>query len=174
MAEEDYDHSLKKIDISIAPGLGMASEKNNSMYREILDEYSNRNFVNKDGSLNLTTVVDIVTNIFVNHGFDKHIEGNQFVNGIHIYQPDYFCPLNMYTGLLNITTNTYAIHKYDGSWATSLDNYMNKARWYCCNKFGIKLGMKVYKLPVYVYQIKTDGFLVFMKLKIKKWCGYDN
>ena len=38
------------------------------------------------------------------------------VSGLFIYPIEYFCPLNYYTGEMNITNNTRTIHHYMASW----------------------------------------------------------
>lgn len=96
-------------------GLGIASPAASHLFREILDSYRNEQFVNADGSCNLKTVVDRVTDIFRLHGFADSFE-MQEVAGFAIYPPEYFCPKDVRTGELTITPNTRTIHHYDGSW----------------------------------------------------------
>lgn len=50
--------------ILVAPGLGMAVEARNKIYKEILDYYEKIHFVNTDGTYNKTTVVTHVTTVF--------------------------------------------------------------------------------------------------------------
>ena len=64
-------------------GLGIGSESNNPLYKEVLDYYQNINFINIDGSLNLVTVVDYVSNILKKHGL-KDVPGIQNIKGIYI------------------------------------------------------------------------------------------
>ena len=99
----------------IASGLGMAAPEAMPIFREILDSYKSENFINVDGSYNLTTVVTRVSDIFKKHGFSDK-EEIQEVAGIKIYPPEYFCPKNILTGELSITNNTYSIHHFDASW----------------------------------------------------------
>lgn len=100
-----------------APGLGLAANPGLGLYKEILDSYHNRHFINSDGSLNVTTVVVYTTEILIQHGL-KNVPGIQQVGGINIYPKEYFCPKDYVTGKLTITDNTVAIHHYTASWCT--------------------------------------------------------
>lgn len=98
-------------------GLGLASPAASPVYREILDSYETASFLNDDGSMNLTTVVERVSDIFRRHGLSDRNE-IQEVAGITVYPAEYFCPKDLHTFVLNITKNTYTIHWFDGSWVT--------------------------------------------------------
>lgn len=110
-------------------GLGLASPAASPIYKEILDSYKNSSFIRNDGSMDLTTVVTRVSDIFKKHGFTDKNE-IQKVDGITVYPSDYFCPKDYVSGNINITQNTYTVHWYDGSWLSPLDlemqNYIKK------------------------------------------------
>lgn len=103
-------------------GLGIGVEAGNPVFREIIEEYHNRHFVNPDGSLNLTTVVTYTTEALLRHGMQKR-EQLQEVSGIWIYPPEYFCPKNVENGVLHLTENTKSIHHFDASWHTPQQAY---------------------------------------------------
>ena len=114
---------------ALAAGLGLASPAASPIYKEILDSYKNSSFIRNDGSMDLTTVVTRVSDIFKKHGFTDKNE-IQKVDGITVYPSDYFCPKDYVSGNINITQNTYTVHWYDGSWLSPLDlemqNYIKK------------------------------------------------
>lgn len=112
-------------------GLGIASPAASHVYREILDSYKESSFLRKDGSMDLTTVVERMSGIFRRHGLADRNE-IQEVAGITVYPAEYFCPKDYRTGALNITENTYTIHHFDGSWLAKED--LEKVR----------LGRKIY------------------------------
>lgn len=112
----------------IAPGLGIAAIKGLDIYREILDDYSQRHFIRNDGSVDFTTIVAIVTDIMIKHGFDNTMDQVQHVAGLAIYPADYFCPKDYRTKKINITKNTYCIHHYDGSWFTPFQKVKAKLK----------------------------------------------
>ena len=96
-------------------GLGMASLAASPIYKEILDSYKTSSFIKPDGSLNLTTVVTRVSDIFKKHGFTDKNE-IQEVAGVTVYPTEYFCPKDPKIRKIHITENTYTIHHYDASW----------------------------------------------------------
>lgn len=103
-----------------APGLGLGVNPGLGLYKEILDYYQQLHFDMKNGITE--TVVDHTTHILKKHGW----EGNgsiELIDGIYVYPPEYFCPMDYTTGSLNITDNTYAIHWYSASWQSSFSKF---------------------------------------------------
>lgn len=95
-------------------GLIMGCEKNSSFCKKILEEYNLDKFINEDG-LNLRTVCERATDIFVSYGL-KLDNTTQEVSDYIVYDTSYFNPYNFITGRIKITENTYTIHHYAGSW----------------------------------------------------------
>lgn len=97
-----------------APGLGIAAYPKMEIFHEILDYYSLLHFKREpDGTYK--TVVTITKEILMRHGV---IDGDSISNicGLYIYPIDYFCPLNYYTGELNLTSNSRSVHHYAATW----------------------------------------------------------
>ena len=111
--------------VLVASGLGCAAEPGCEFYLEILENYEKTSFWNEDGSMNLYTVVSRTTDLLRNHGL-QDTDDIQTVAGITIYPAEYFCPINMDTGKLKITPNTYSIHRYAGSWVDGKDKLRGK------------------------------------------------
>ena len=103
------------IELTVAPGLGLAVESKHEIYKAILEEYDSFHFLNEDGSNNDKTVVEYVTEILKTHGL-KNMPGIQQIEGVKIYPSEYFCPRDTVTKRLHITNNTYTIHHYMASW----------------------------------------------------------
>lgn len=103
------------IELTVAPGLGLAVEPRHELYKAILKEYDSFHFLNEDGSNNDKTVVEYVTEILKKHGL-RNSPGIQNVDGINVYPSEYFCPRNTVTKRMHITNNTYTIHHYMASW----------------------------------------------------------
>lgn len=108
---------------TVAPGLGMAVNPGNDIIKELIEDYERSSFYKSDGTCDLTTIVERTTSVLKNHGLSDCKE-IQKVGDILIYPPEYFCPINMETGQLTITDNTYSIHRFAGSW----ENKSNKIR----------------------------------------------
>jgi len=100
---------------AVNPGLGLGVNPGLNLYRELLDEYKTRHFINPDGSYNQTTIVSYTTDLLSKKGL-KATNEVQKVAGITIYPKDYFNPLNDNTGKLKITSNTHSIHWYNKTW----------------------------------------------------------
>lgn len=99
----------------IAPGLIFGVEAQNPLVKEILEYYENEKYLLEDGSFNKKTVVDIVTEVFCQHGFSINGE-KQDVEGIYVYPSEYFCAYDFVTKEFNITDNTISIHHYTATW----------------------------------------------------------
>lgn len=104
----------------VAPGLGLGANPGMPLYREILNKYECLSFLNADGSLNLNTVVYIVTDILKEKGLQE-INEIQHVNDCAIYPKEYFAPIDTEGGRLTITGNTVCIHHYAASWMSLKD-----------------------------------------------------
>lgn len=102
-------------DCKIAPGLGMAVESGNPIYETILEGFEKLVYHLPDGSRNPYTMIPMVTDIMKSKGLNGS-DSIQDVEGIFIYAPDYFNPLDDATGRLKKTKNTRTIHWYMKSW----------------------------------------------------------
>ena len=99
----------------VAPGLGLGVNAGLGLYKEILDLYDTTHFIKTDGSYNLYTVVQYVTDILCKHGFVKE-DKKQEILGVTIYPSEYFDPMDCETSKISITKNTVSIHHYACSW----------------------------------------------------------
>ena len=149
-------------------GLGIASPAASGIYSEILDSYNSEQFVKEDGSLNLKTVVERVSEIFVKHGFFES-DTLQYVADTFIYPSEYFCPKDVLTGELTITQNSCSIHHYDGSWTIPLRKKYVKARTQLAQVVGGKVA-RIILLPMQCACIvKETGFSsIFRKIGVIK------
>ncbi len=103
----------------------MASENNQDLFIELLDEYNDEHFLNSDGTYNATTNVIRITNTCLKYGF---IPNNKFqiIRGFAFFPKDYFCPKDYKTRIITITKNTYTIHHFDGSWLSKEKRLANQ------------------------------------------------
>ena len=100
--------------INVPTGI-MGCEKGNTVIKMLLDEYYGRHFVLKDGTIDLTTNVTVITDAFLKLGL-KQDNSYQELNGFALYPKSVFCPIDQQTGVLTISDDTTAIHHFDGSW----------------------------------------------------------
>ncbi len=97
-------------------GLGFGSEAGIDFFREHIDAYRDKVFINEDGSFNMIACPYVATELLVEKGFVQNGQ-EQLVDNVRIYPTDYFNPFDSITGKLNKTNNTYSIHWYDASWS---------------------------------------------------------
>ncbi len=127
----------------VAPGLVVwAKDAGNPIFKEMLDTYSNTEFINVNGLLNTVTVCVYFTEVLKKHGFvAENIK--QKCGDFTVYPIDYFCPFNDLTGQLTITENTYTIHWYHKTWMSKRDIYKNKITRVLHRIFGINYFLNI-------------------------------
>lgn len=150
--------------VCVASGLGLAANIGLPLLEEILDSYHHSHFGKVENG-SYETVVTRVTNIILKHGNifpDKITE----VEGITIYPPEYFCPLNYYTGEMKITENSRSIHHYTASWLNKTKRMISsiKKRFANYPRFAKLLIMPLHGIDV----LHSFGFGEFIKRLSKK------
>lgn len=93
----------------------MASSKNNKLIKELLEYYDGRKFVKEDGTFDLKSNTETITEIMTKKGLKKNNK-YQTIEDFALYPNDYFCPVDHNTKKLNKTSNTHTIHWFAGSW----------------------------------------------------------
>lgn len=102
-------------DINIPTGI-MAAEKGSKWAKDNLEYYEGRHFVKEDGSLDLTTNVEIITNYMLPLGLKQDNTYQDFPGLITFYPKDYFCPKSPVDEKLYLTKNSHTIHHFSGTW----------------------------------------------------------
>lgn len=125
----------------VAPGLICASEPNTEFLNSMMEIYRGIRFLNDDGSINLTTIVEYTSDYLRTKGLENRNE-IQVVSGVTIYPVDYFCPINMTTKELIITDNTYSIHHFAASWLSSWGKFKKVIR----RLIGAKIYYRLHKI----------------------------
>jgi hypothetical protein len=91
--------------------------------KDCLDYYENRNFVNKNGELDITTLPEICRNILKKkYGILKISSIESFDKGkkeMQLFTSDFFSPKSFITDELIITQNTHSIHHFSSSWMSA-------------------------------------------------------
>lgn len=96
----------------------IGSEPKVWVMNEMLEYYSKHNFLDSKGLTDTTTNVQILVGVLEKHGFIK-VNQEQFIDGLHIYERDFFNPKKMdEDGNFAVTDRTVTIHHMDGSWLT--------------------------------------------------------
>lgn len=108
-------------------GIGFAAERNNSCIEAMLDAYDIRNFELNNGSFDLTPCPVSNTVALLHCGLRTGKDAAskvQILDRIRVLPVDYLNPQDVDTGKIAITTNTYSIHHYSGSWYSSSQSKM--------------------------------------------------
>lgn len=95
----------------------MAGEKGFPLFKELLEYYDNRHFIDAEGNFDTTTNVLTITRILKVKGFIPN-GTYQVVEGFALYPRDYFCPLEDATGKMYRSKNTATIHWFNKSWVS--------------------------------------------------------
>lgn len=93
----------------------MAAEKGNPFILKLLSEYQDLHFLKSDGSLDLTTNVERITNRALAEGLILN-NRKQRISDFTFYPTEYFCPKDCRTMEISLTDNTFTIHHFSGSW----------------------------------------------------------
>lgn len=99
----------------------VGAEKGNEIIGYLLDQYKNRKFILEDGTLNLATCVKYQTHDLKERLGIKMNNEMQKRDGVLIFPSEYFDPKDPSTGIVNITTNTYSVHHFAGTWLSEND-----------------------------------------------------
>lgn len=161
--------------VLVNTGLGMASEKKDRIYKEIIDHYKTLHFVNEDGTYNKKTVVEYVSNLLYRKGLPEKSEKDNIiymVEGITIYPWEFFCPMAYETGEITLTKNTYTIHHFTASWKSKEEMEMKKTYDKLVGFLGKNKGKYVFQIVIIPLKIKGKikeiGFRKTFKLIIKR------
>lgn len=128
----------------IALGLGFGAEKNDVTIKLLLDSYEQLSFL-KNGKPDLTPAPVINAAVLK----DLYLKSENEITKcgtLTVYPSEYFCPINMQTGKLEKTNNTYSIHHYAASWESRRNKFRGKVYRFVNRHFGQKIANYVRKL----------------------------
>ncbi|MBR5315095.1 MAG: glycosyl transferase [Clostridia bacterium] len=122
----------------------LASQKQGEWIGEIIRLYDGLKFIKEDGSYDVTTNVERITELTVNkYGL---VLGNtcQDLGVVKIFTNDYFSTKDWDTGIINKTENSHAVHHFAGSWHSEkekkeAERYRKKLQKYI-DKYGEEKG----------------------------------
>ena len=143
----------------------VGAEKANETIKYLLDQYKYRKFILKDGSLNLATCVKYQTQDLRKRLGIKLDNKMQSKDGVSIFPSDYFDPKDPSTGAIGLTTNTYSIHHFAGTWLSDSDHKRLEKKRAIMSKHRI-LGKVYADMYLFFSILKEKGIKsVFMKIK---------
>ncbi len=111
-------------DATINTGLGFGSEKGNILLKKMMERYNGLDFIELNQLAKYCCPI-IQTPILEKAGV--RLNGKkQVINEMIILPKEVLCPLDYDTGKLEITTYTYSIHWFQGSWKTEKEREIQK------------------------------------------------
>ena len=93
------------------------TDTSDEQLQDFLAHYDTASFIKEDGSVDITTNVEVLTNLCMQRGMVCN-DQLQTVAGLTIYPREVFCPVDYDTEKLNRTRKTVTIHWFSGSWHT--------------------------------------------------------
>ena len=112
--ENDPQKYAPRYAFAVNPGVGLGMEKEHPFIKTMLDKYAQLEYETPVFPWG-KTIVAYTTEELCKLGL-KNVQGIQDVQGIKVYPSEYFSPIDVISGKLHITKNTYTIHRYMGSW----------------------------------------------------------
>ena len=112
--ENDPQKYAPRYAFAVNPGVGLGMEKEHPFIKTMLDKYAQLEYETPVFPWG-KTIVAYTTEELCKMGLEN-VQGIQEVHGIKVYPSEYFSPIDVISGKLHITKNTYTIHRYMGSW----------------------------------------------------------
>ena len=112
--ENDPQKYAPRYAYAVNPGVGLGMEMKHPFLKRMLDKYAQLEYETPVFPWG-KTIVAYTTEELCRLGL-KNVQGIQEVQGIKVYPSEYFSPIDVISGKLHITENTYTIHRYMGSW----------------------------------------------------------
>lgn len=101
---------------TVNPGLGLGCEKENPVWKSILEYYKTLHYQDEKGQKIPGTVVTHTTEVLSKQYGLMPTNEIQQLEGVVVYPSDFFNPFNDLTGVLKKTANTRSIHWFSKTW----------------------------------------------------------
>lgn len=124
----------------------LGAEKGNELIRDLLAYYSDKSFINEDGSLNTLTNTIIVGSMLKKYGWAPDGK-KKTVRGLVIYPQIFFCPNNISRIWNKPSPKSFTIHHFDSSWtAREVDEntFMGRIKRYVIGTMRNRIGSYKY------------------------------
>lgn len=143
-------------------GLGFGAVKKQRGIKLNKEIYEKMSVYDNNGKIKLINCPKITTEMLLKNG--AKINGKiEKVLGITIYPIEYFCPMNYYTGEINITDKCFSIHKYSMSWGDKISKKQIEFERKVVKRIGVKntkIISRIMFFPIkFINSIKNNGIL---------------
>jgi len=111
----------------------MGAEAGHILFKALLARYDGRAFVRPDGSMDMTTMPDVIGEEIKNLGMelcDVDTAAGVVRNDKKLFMlpSDYFSPINIINLELRKTQRTYCIHRFAGSWKSPWHRFKKRVQ----------------------------------------------
>lgn len=112
ICKENSPEGIEAATIGVEPGC--------EWIKKCFEQYDGRTFINEDGSMNTQVLPVVLETIIRNHyelvSVSRTADVLRDGETVYMLPFDYFSPKNYITKKIKITSNTYSIHHFAGSW----------------------------------------------------------
>lgn len=141
-------------DCYINTGLGFGAEAGLEIVKNLRDDYSTAHFKRSRFSNDTTPCPQRNTQLLKKYGFVPKND-IQTCMGTTIYPKEYFSPKSFITGEITLTSNTYSIHWFSGTWRNSEDEKEDRRIEILSRLLGKKVGKKCAGVLNYISKRKN-------------------
>ena len=137
----------KNVDEVAIEAAVMGFEKHNPLLKDILSYYENRHFIDRERRFDTRPLPSIILECIQKKYILKEIESRADFdsnnNVLSVFPFDYFSPKTWYDKDLQLTSNSYSIHHFAGTWlqkkrkANRLRFYYYRILGVFCKKYGL-------------------------------------
>ncbi|MCC2818945.1 glycosyl transferase [Lachnoclostridium pacaense] len=108
-------------------GLGFGAEPGNSIIHEMVQDYNKITFIKQNGVLDTLSCPVRNSKVLEKNGLV--LNGClQKIGDVVIYPPEFFCPMDESSGIIQIEPNTFSIHHFEASWLSKKQITKRKLR----------------------------------------------
>lgn len=131
------------------------------LFAKLLQYYDSHEFLTNDGNYNDCPMPYVMDKI-IREDFNKQLipspaQISNDINTISILPSEYFSPKSYIDGKITITSNTFCIHHFSGSWVSKKDKLLIK-RQALIRKISKLIGEKTYENARIIYHKFKDFF----------------
>ena len=112
----------------VAPGLVVASEAGGHVMADAVRRYESMSLLPQQGRIHPQSSPRVLTGL-LEESYNLVRDGRlQKLNGMTVFPAELFDPIDPHTGEKNITTQTYSVHHYSGTWLLPAKKYRLELR----------------------------------------------
>lgn len=111
---------------TMAAAGAIGSIKTHFLLKNMMNYYNGNSFIDSNGNMDTTTVVQILTKFLLKIGF-KQENSEQLINGIHIYERNVFYPKMLSNKRFQVTKRSVSVHYGSASWLTEKEKRRGKS-----------------------------------------------